>query len=112
MKKLFAVLLFCFSLTCLAEDDYQIWVPVNINANLTDHWRGFLEFQPRIDKDATKMGVGIIRPAIGYALDNHWTFWAGYLAQANSKTSDFDDYSVENRAFQGISYKDRYQNLI
>ena len=51
-------------------EDFQIWVPVNINAKLSENWRGFLEVQPRIGNNAQDLNVAIVRPAIGYALNS------------------------------------------
>lgn len=113
MKKLLVLLLLMLTFSVNAsKEDYQIWLPVNTNVRITEHWRGFLELQPRLSDDSTKMGVGIIRPAIGYSIDKNWTIWAGYLAQAESKTGEWEDYHIENRAFQGLTYNKKYDNIV
>lgn len=106
MKKLFLLLsLFLLPISCFAKttSDYQVWLPVNMNFKFSEHWRGFLELQPRLAEDATHLKTGIVRPAIGYALDHNWTLWAGYLMQASDHLDD--KYDIENRAWQGVSYK-------
>jgi hypothetical protein len=45
--------------------DYQTWVPVNINAKLSNQLRGFLEFQQRIGNDSSNLTTTMIRPALG-----------------------------------------------
>ncbi len=89
-----------------AVSDFQVWIPININAKLSEQWRGFLEFQPRIGHDASNLTSMIVRPAIGWAVNKQATLWVGYLMSADSLTPDSDTYRIENRAFQGFSWKD------
>ena len=89
-----------------ATSDYQVWVPVNINAKLTDHLRGFLEIQPRIGNDSSHLTSLIVRPAIGWALNQQATIWVGYLMAVDSISLSSDRYRIENRAWQGFSWKD------
>ena len=89
-----------------ATSDFQIWVPININAKLTEQLRGFLELQPRIGDNASNLTTAIVRPALGWALNEKATLWVGYLMQADSVTPDSDTYLIENRAWQGFSWKD------
>ena len=91
-------------------EDFQIWVPVNINAKLSENWRGFLEVQPRIGNNAQDLNVAIVRPAIGYALNSNWTVWGGYLMQSTRNSSN--DYNIENRSWQGLTFKEKYDNNI
>ncbi len=89
-----------------ATSDFQTWVPININVKLTTQLRGFLELQPRIGNDASNLTSMIVRPAIGWAVNDKATLWLGYLMQADSITPDSDTYLIENRVFQGFSWKD------
>ena len=89
-----------------ATSDSQIWIPININAKLTEQVRGFLEFQPRIGNDASHLTSMIVRPALGWALNDRATLWVGYLMSADSVTPDSDTYRIENRAFQGFTWRD------
>ena len=89
-----------------ATSDFQIWIPININARLTEHLRGFLEFQPRIGNDASNLTTAIVRPALGWALNEKATLWVGYLMSADSVTPDSDTYWIENRAWQGFTWRD------
>ncbi len=89
-----------------ATSDYQVWVPININAKLTDNLRGFLEFQPRVGNDSSHLTSAMVRPAIGWALNQQATVWVGYLMSADSINLSSDKYRIENRAWQGFTWKD------
>lgn len=89
-----------------ATSDTQIWVPININVKLTEQLRGFLEFQPRIGNDASHLSSMMVRPAIGWALNRQATIWVGYLMSADSISLSSDTYRIENRAWQGFTWKD------
>jgi hypothetical protein len=86
--------------------DFQTWVPININVKLNDQLRGFLEFQPRVGNDTSHLTTMIIRPALGWAISQQATLWAGYLMSADSITPSSEKYLIENRAWQGFSWKD------
>lgn len=89
-----------------AASDFQSWAPININAKLTGQLRGFLELQPRIGNDASNLTTAIVRPALGWAINEQATLWVGYLMQADSVTPDSDRYGIENRAWQGFTWRD------
>jgi hypothetical protein len=93
-----------------ATSDFQSWIPININANLTQQLRGFLEFQPRVGNDNSHLTSMMIRPSIGWALSPQATLWAGYLMSADSVSPSSDKYLIENRAWQGFSWKDTANN--
>lgn len=89
-----------------ATSDFQTWIPVNINARLTENLRGFLEFQQRIGNDSSHLTSTMIRPSLGWALSPQATIWAGYLMSADSNSLTSNHYLIENRAWQGFSWKD------
>jgi len=89
-----------------ATSDFQTWIPVNINANLTDKLRGFLEFQQRIGNDSTHLNSTMIRPALGWAITPQASVWVGYLMSADSASLTSNHYLIENRAWQGFTWKD------
>jgi len=94
------------SVQAASHTDFQAWIPININAKLTTQLRGFLEFQPRLGNDMSNLTSVMIRPAIGWAINDKATLWTGYLMSADSITPDSDTYLIENRAFQGFTWKD------
>lgn len=114
MKKLLLILALVSTQVFAKGDpteDFQIWVPINTNVKLGDNLRGFLEVQPRIGNNAESLNTGIIRPAIGYAVDSNWTVWGGYLMQSQRNSKD-NEYEIENRAWQGLTYKTKLDDNI
>lgn len=89
-----------------ATSDFLSWVPININVKLTEQLRGFLEIQPRVGNDNSHLTTMIIRPAVGWAITPKATVWVGYLMQADSVNLTSDKYLIENRAWQGFTWKD------
>lgn len=108
-RYLFAMIVLASS-NAQAVSDLQVWLPININAKLSEHWRGFLELQPRVGDEASNLTSMMLRPAIGWAVNDKATLWLGYLMSADSLTLDSDNYRIENRAFQGFSWKDTANN--
>jgi hypothetical protein len=100
------IMIFMASTNVKASSDFQIWIPININAKLTEQLRGFLELQPRIGDNASNLTTAIVRPALGWAINKQATLWVGYAMQADSVTPDSDTYLIENRAWQGFTWKD------
>jgi Protein of unknown function (DUF2490) len=86
--------------------DFQAWIPININARFTKQLRGFLELQPRIGDNASNLTTAIVRPSLGWTFNGKTTLWLGYLMQADSVTPDSDTYLIENRAWQGFTWRD------
>lgn len=89
-----------------ATSDFQSWIPVNINVKLTEQLRGFLEFQQRIGNDNSHLTSTMIRPALGWAINPQASLWVGYLMSADSTSPSSNYYLIENRAFQGFTWKD------
>jgi len=101
-----AALLVSTNLKAAPHSDFQAWIPVNLNVKLTEQLRGFLELQPRVGNDMSHLTSMMIRPAIGWAINKKATLWMGYLMSADSVTPDSDTYRIENRAYQGFSWRD------
>ena len=100
------IMIFMVSTNVQATSDFQIWIPININAKLTEQLRGFLELQPRIGNNASNLTTAIVRPALGWAINKQATVWIGYLMQADSSYTRFRVYLIENRAWQGFTWRD------
>lgn len=109
MRNILFLFLMGFVSSIFANDvveDFETWIPINTNVRIDDHWRGFLELQPRVISDSSKLGVVIVRPAIGYSFNNNLSVWGGYLMQANAVKDSPHHYDVENRVWQGLTWKD------
>ncbi|MCW5598948.1 MAG: DUF2490 domain-containing protein [Nitrosomonas sp.] len=106
----------------IAEDvveDFQTWGQVMANINLGNvtgnenlkNWRLWLEGQGRFGMDSTQFSQSLIRPGIGYAINDKITVWAGYAWAPTSKPfanpnggKNFD----EHRLWQQLIYTDNF----
>ena len=67
-----------------AEDlleDSQVWGAITSTGTLKplgDKWRFWLEGQGRFGNDMSTLSQGILRPGVGYALNEHASIWLGY----------------------------------
>lgn len=85
LKVFFSSLLFLFTGTlCHAEDlleDSQVWSSILATGTLKpagERWRYWLEGVGRFGNDMSTLSQGIIRPAVGYALNDRASVWVGY----------------------------------
>ena len=106
MSFVIMIMVLMVSTSVQAASDFVIWLPKSINARLTEQLRGSLELQPRVGDDASNLTSMRVSPALGWAINNRATLWVGYLMAANSITPDSNTYRIENRAFQGFSWRD------
>lgn len=106
MNTVILIMALMVSSSVQAASDFKIWLPISINARLTEQLRGSFEFQPRFGDNASNLTSIRVRPALGWAINNRATLWVGYLMAANSVTPDSNTYRIENRAFQGFSWRD------
>ena len=60
------------------EDDFGIWAPVIINAPITKKVKGYFEVNPRIQENGTHINQLLVRPALGYKLNENLSIWQGY----------------------------------
>lgn len=69
---------------CQAEDlleDSQVWSSITATGTLKpvgDKWRYWLEGVGRFGNDMSTLSQGIVRPAVGYALNERASVWLGY----------------------------------
>ncbi|SFI16850.1 Protein of unknown function [Nitrosomonas sp. Nm34] len=93
-----------------AEDIHQefgVWGQIMANINVGNvtgnenlkNWRLWLEGQGRFANDPIQFSQAIIRPGIGYALNDKITIWGGYAWVPTSKPfanpnggRDFDEH--------------------
>ena len=113
MKKILALTLSLFAMTALAKDgptsEFQNWMSINNNVYLTDKVRAFLEVSPRLTDNQSNLSTGILRPAIGYDLNENWTVWAGYVMLATNKPTD-NNYNFEHQSYQQLTYRTKIGN--
>lgn len=89
-----------------AADDAQLWTAVFANGPVKDESRLLLWFDghARFRDDVGRLGVSIIRPGVGWRLDDKGTaIWAGY-ARVVSRSAAAPDVE-ENRFWQQATYQ-------
>lgn len=100
---IFVSLIFPLSLQAATIEDFQTWANITATgsfAPLGDQWknvRWWLEGQGRFGNDASRFSQGMIRPGIGYALNDHASVWLGYAwipTEEPFTTNPFDEHRI------------------
>ena len=112
MKKAF--LIFCLIISLFnfqaaradsyLEDDLQLWVPVYITFPVKDKIKGYFEVNPRTGDNVTDFSQLIIRPAVGYQVNDKLSLWQGYAWVTNY----LGGFRNENRIFQQLIYQHKF----
>ena len=86
-----------------ATEDFQTWNTVNLSANIAKNVPVTLEVSGRLTEDSGRLGVVIVRPAIGYRFSKRLTALVGYTRQTtvNRVRSDTN----ENRLHQQLNWQ-------
>lgn len=93
-------------------EDFQTWVAVTATGSfgiLNPEWKNFrfwLEGQGRFGEDSSRFSQGMLRPGLGYALNENASLWLGYAfvpTEAPFTTKNFD----ENRIWQQFLWTDK-----
>jgi uncharacterized protein DUF2490 len=85
-------------------EDFRIWGNVTARGNFgfidpdLKRWRWWMEAQPRTRESGKEMDQLLIRPGIGYAIDDHSTVWIGYAHVTNYPV--VGDQIEENRMWE------------
>lgn len=80
MRKLFLSVAALFVSTAYAAPvaDSQVWVMASVLAPIKDQYRFYLEVQPRIAEDVSRLRPLLVRPALVYRLSERNSVWFGY----------------------------------
>jgi Protein of unknown function (DUF2490) len=91
------------SAVAATADDFQIWAVLNLSTDLSPKIVGNLELAGRFPDDASRLGVAIIRPTIGYKVSKNLVLHIGYAHQTtfNRGAPNVD----ENRFFQQTNWR-------
>ncbi len=86
-----------------ANEDFQTWNVLNLSTEIAKHVPMTLEISGRMVDDSGRLGVVIVRPAVGYKFSNAVTVFLGYAHQKtiNDGRADVD----ENRIFQQVNWR-------
>lgn len=95
-----------FASTQAAADDAQLWTALFVNGPVAADSRLMVWFDghARFRDDVERLGVSILRPGVGWRLDdNGTTLWAGY-ARVVSRSETAPNVE-ENRLWQQATYR-------
>ena len=90
------------------DSDPAVWLIASTADALGDdgtRWRYSVDAQARYFDPGSGAAQYLLRPAVGYELDNGMTLWAGY-ARFRSRTQN-GDYFDEDRFWQQVGWKPR-----
>ena len=83
----------------LPTSDFQIWGNVTAMGPVSGKVRYWLEGQGRFGDDASRLSQLLLRPGVGYVLNNSSSLWVGY-AYINTRFPFSSQNSDENRIWQ------------
>ena len=89
---------------CAAQDT-QFWTALFANGPVEEDGRFLLWFDghARYSEDVSRLGVSIIRPGVGYKVNERVSLWAGYAYVVSR--ADGRDNIIDNRIWQQATYK-------
>jgi len=70
------------------EHDLQLWTPVTFDSRIYRNLRGYLEINPRIGDNVTRMSQLLVRPALQYRVNDGCSLFAGYLWATTYQNGD------------------------
>lgn len=106
------VLILCFASAAKAQSvDSGLWLAGTANGKLPPQlndakgsWRLWMDGQARFGDDFGRFSQGLVRPGVGYALNNTWTVWAGY-AYIRTDQPYATTPSNEQRVWEQVSWQ-------
>lgn len=102
-------ILFCASNTEAQQSDFQSWTQVisTISLDKKDTWFTYMEVQPRIGDDISRLERLIIRPGLGYNLNPSIALFLGYAWTPTYMNSSYEkSFRNENRIWQQVLVND------
>jgi hypothetical protein len=106
---LFAIawaLLTCVSSAKAADDDFQMWVPVQIVHPFGEEWAASMQAEVRLKDDISEFSELVLKPALHYHFEESWVFSAGY------KFIDKHEESNEHDPWQEIGLSKTFDDLV
>jgi len=86
------------------SQDFRLWTPVYLTFPLSSSFIGYMEVNPRFGDDVSELDQLILRPAVGYKLNDHFSLWQGYAWVGNYQPS----LREENRLYQQLLYRRKF----
>lgn len=94
--------------SCAQKTDFQSWnqVTATVNLDAQKQWFAYMEAQPRIGDDISRLERLLIRPALGYNINEKLAVYLGYAWTPTFMNSSYqEDFRNENRIWQQVLYK-------
>lgn len=105
------LLLTSFYITCsnsfAIENNFQLWTPVYLQFPIKEKFLGDLEISPRLGNNVTDLSQLIIRPGIGYKLNDNLILWQGYAWAPNFAPK----FRNENRIWHRIDLSKNFSKF-
>lgn len=95
-------------------EDFEVWGNVTATGSLAPlnpslkNFRFWLEGQGRFGNDASRFSQGIIRPGVGYAVNEKTTVWLGYAWIPTAQPFALRHSFNENRIWQQVLWADNF----
>lgn len=86
------------------NQDFRLWAPVYLTVPLSSSFIGYMEVNPRFGDDVSELDQLILRPAIGYKLNDRFSVWQGYAWVGNYQPS----LREEDRLYQQLTYSEKF----
>jgi hypothetical protein len=86
------------------SQDFRLWAPVYLTVPLSSSFIGYMEVNPRFGDDVSELDQLLLRPAVGYKLNDHFSLWQGYAWVGNYQPSLHE----ENRLYQQLLYRRKF----
>lgn len=90
-----------------AEQDLQLWFPVQVIHPITEKWALSMQVELRLQDDITEFSEFIVKPGLHYHLTPSWAFSAGYkyIHKRANKPDEQDPW-------QEVSYSKAFDKLV
>jgi len=106
----FATLAVCgtpLATTFAESTDNQSWTQVITQVKLNKEWFAYMEAQPRVGDDISRLERLLIRPAMGYNINPNIALYLGYAWTPTYMNNQYEEnFRNENRVWEQILIKD------
>ncbi len=114
MRNIVALFFDALIVSCLSSSpsyaqssDVQSWTQVITQVNVTKEWFVYMEAQPRVGDDISRLERLLIRPALGYNVNPNVALFLGYAWAPTFMNNQYqEDFRNENRIWQQVLVKD------
>ena len=96
-----------FTTTYAQGTDVQSWTQVITQVTINKEWFAYMEAQPRLGDDISRLERLIIRPAMGYNINPNVALFLGYAWTPTFMNNQYEEsFRNENRIWEQILIKD------